>query len=260
MQFHIVNSNTILDLMNVPLSLGGDTDMDNDTLRSSAYQEWRIRHQMTTVAQALAQAISDHGASYPQAQARYRQAMRALVDATDCGLMPQPNLPMLRKGLEWVEWSDERKKAGDVLSVYWDQGTWRAVHPKWSWADEARSSEVLSYAEKDCKTSMCFAGFTADAAGVQWQDPQTGDDSVVPLTEKLVGDYPEVVASLKRQAINGERDAQGERTQHVTISDFAREVLGLSDAEAGYLFAGNNKVPDIRRVIAVAAERVGERI
>lgn len=241
--------------------LGGDMDTDHPE-----YYAWRERNPgMISTDQATRVAMSDFGYSYLDAEERYQLAMRALVDATECGLIPRPNVPLLRKGLEWVEWSNARKEAGDAFDgeAFWDQSTWRAIYPKHEWDEEAEGVRVTSYAAKDCKTAMCFAGYTADVAGVQWHDPKDdGDHSVVPVTGKLAGAYPEVVNKLRDQgAVKTDTYGRdGRLYDYIEISDFAREVLGLTVQEAGQLFAGNNSVYDIRRTVAVIAERAGERI
>lgn len=214
--------------------------------------DWRKRNPgLINIPGAVSMAVSNYGYDYVEYQSRYDTSMRGLRDATQHGLMPQPDLPMLRKGLEWVEWNAERGGEHQPGETYWDQGTWRAVYPAW----------VDNYFEsKDCNTALCFAGYTADSAGVEWLDPRGEDDSVVPLTPKLVATHPEVVAKLRDGGCVRSDSETGIGLDTVGVSDFARTLLGLDIQEASLLFAGNNDVESIRRVIAVIHERAGERL
>lgn len=191
------------------------------------------------------------------AQERYRLAMAACQRATELGLMAMPNVPALRKSLEWVEWQNEEKQKGNLQDVTWNQGTWRAVYcpvsASASW-DELRQEYVLQE-PKDCKTAMCFAGHAADTAGAVWHERGEGDDSVVILTPQLAAQYDFVEKAVQSgfwERANGKSE--------MPIADFARQHLGLEDTEAGWLFSGDNSYPDIKRIVSVICERASETV
>jgi hypothetical protein len=128
---------------------------------------------------------------------------------------PQPNIPLLRKGLEWVEWQASLPE----IDREWHQDSWiippedRAgimaddilgnfAHPDLDW------NQVEEQVEAHCGTAYCFAGYVAQ------------------LCDK--------------------RYAADEEVNEVHVSDYAREQLGLTKGQAGRLFSCDNSARSIR--------------
>jgi len=85
-----------------------------------------------------------------------------------------------------------------------------------------------------CATGMCLAGWTAVRAGGQWLvgDPEGwGADYLISTAEDSAGCV---------ESING-RAA-------IDAHNRARLLLGITEEQASYLFAGCNSLADIRRV------------
>ena len=123
--------------------------------------------------------------------------------------MPEPNIPMLRKEVAWVE----EQAARPEIDREWFQGTWvfrgweRAKHMAWGVArqlgyHEAEVDELADLLEPFCGTSYCVAGHVVH----QYADPG-------------------VQGSTRR---------------------IAQELLGLSKLQADQLFNGDNSAADIR--------------
>jgi hypothetical protein len=134
---------------------------------------------------------------------------------------PTPNIPLLRKAVEWVE---EQAALGDLSRWYqgdwaldvtsgdvevWDaQGGWRTMNPA-------------------CGTVYCVAGYIAALDGYTEED-LLGGGSLNPRTQ-----------------------------ESVMADDHARKALGLSYQQSWLLFAGHNTAADVRRI---AENIAGERL
>jgi hypothetical protein len=77
---------------------------------------------------------------------------------------PVPNLPLLRKAVEWVE----EQAAKPERHRGWYQPAWR---------------ETASELDRDCGTCYCLAGHVVESSGATWLD----DETVAPEP----GDFPE---------------------------------------------------------------------
>lgn len=108
----------------------------------------------------------------------------------------------------------------------WEQGAWR------------------------CKTGMCFAGHAAALAGGQWLFPNAeeldedglGGDAMVamvPTPAEIADGYTQLYEDEKRAPV-----------EVIFAADRARRVLGLTSGERSRLFAGNNTLTDLRRIVA----------
>lgn len=223
---------------------------------SDAYHAWRAKYHKDPIWQgtgfhsfnpALAVCVlTDRSADYTERVQAL--AIKALREATELGLVPYPNLPALRKTTEWVQEQDRLRDLGLGGNITWNQGTWRSVMTDEGYVwDDALQMEV--FMAKDCKTAMCFAGHACDAAGVKWNDPGEGDDSVVKLTPKVQASFP-----------FAEAWAQNVSTETMPIADFAEQHLSLISQEASALFHGENSARDIERIVGLIFERAGDRL
>jgi len=92
-----------------------------------------------------------------------------------------------------------------------------------------------------CDTGMCFAGWAAQLAGGKWytdsRDDKSGsyliaeDGDDLHTINQFVANVPVVFASVR-----------------------AMRVLGLTASQAEELFAGGNRLPDLRRIVARLCE------
>lgn len=107
----------------------------------------------------------------------------------------------------------------------WDQANWYS-YPGLETAELTVESEA-----SECKTSYCFAGWTAVL------------DGVPPPPLKMKGDWgitpDKETVGMTYQGLGGGR-ASGIPGGTVDVADYARTVLGLSRSEANHLFDGNN--------------------
>lgn len=137
---------------------------------------------------------------------------------------PKPNIPLLRKAVEWVE----QEAAKPEIDREWDQSAWRR-------APELRAHSLLLYSEyweskertdqvaAHCGTAYCVAGYVG-----QMLDERFKNSEVIQV--------------------------EGEP---VHVADFAKDALGLTDEQSEWLFAGVNTAEDVRRI---AEEIAGERL
>lgn len=133
---------------------------------------------------------------------------------------PIPDLPLLRKAVEWAE-TEATKPDGESQ---WYQDTWRTTHGDTS--------------EGFCGTSFCIAGYVAETTEGNW----------VGQSERLYAkdyDHPECVK------VNPARNT-------VHVSDRAQRLLGLTHGEAAQLFSAYNTIDDVRRAAKRIALRAGE--
>ncbi len=142
------------------------------------------------------------------------------------------NIPLLRKGVEWVEEQDALRELGQ--NSFWDQEFW--MMRRWQGA-ELDSLELLNLAQDQlkehwCDSGMCFAGKIAFDAG--WK-PVYADDA------------SEVADSATKEGVPGTS----------FIRAVAQKLLGLDWWEADRLFEGTNTAADIREI---AEDLAGERL
>lgn len=133
--------------------------------------------------------------------------------------MPKPNVELLDRTMAEVEKAARRKRRT------WDQGTYRRV--------------------TDCGTAMCFAGWALTLDGAKWADEVT-DDHV---------DSWSVVA--RRGEPLDMRTSEGVRLAFAPVA--AQKRLGLTDPEADHLFAGDNTLADLRRIVSEIKERAAKK-
>lgn len=132
-----------------------------------------------------------------------------------------PNVPYLRKVVEWVE--AEAKRTEDRE---WYQATW-LVPGKEAATDFSQQVDF-------CDTACCVAGKVALLEG--WT-PET---------------YHDNISEGSRFTSNVLKGGEKRHVGHV-----ASDALGLTDSEADRLFMASNTVEDIR---AIAEEIAGERL
>jgi hypothetical protein len=102
----------------------------------------------------------------------------------------------------------------------WNQGDWR------------------------CDSGMCFAGWAAQLAGGKWV--MAADAIGQPeLLHANKSDDPEDIRHTARRGFD-EPLLAGE---FVSARARAQRLLGLTDYEAGFLFAGTNTMPTLRRLV-----------
>lgn len=137
--------------------------------------------------------------------------------------MHEPNIPLLRKMVEWVEEQDQLTENRE-----WYQGNWVAVDlngmPVNWWADweQAAGLHKVDY----CGTAYCVAGKVAEMHG--WESVEGSSR----IYNKATG------------AFSG-------------VGTVARELLGLTETQSHLLFAASNTAADIRRVAETIA---GEKL
>jgi len=71
----------------------------------------------------------------------------ALQEIVEPSEQPTPNIPLLRKAVEWAEAESLRAEDGE-----WDQREWRMV--------------------TDCGTTYCIAGYVCFINGAEWERPR----------------------------------------------------------------------------------------
>lgn len=151
-----------------------------------------------------------------------------------------PNIPLLRKYVEWVEWQE-------TLPPYDPNRDWNQAH----WFSRERIGDLLAQLSgrpRDskgrftsinmqevnvCRTSYCVAGRTVLDAGYGINGDGIVSSSPADMPNK-----------------NGE-----------CVSDVARDLLGITEADAGALFAGNNTARRIRSICQeIAYRETGENL
>jgi hypothetical protein len=132
---------------------------------------------------------------------------------------PEVNIPLLRKGLEWVEWQDTLP----LIDSEWNQGDF-VIDPEVKAfimiaGERFRSENRMTSGEMDalvtrvaphCGTAYCFAGYVG-----QLED----------------GRY------ATRDEVDG-----------IHVGLFAQEQLGITDDQAEALFSADNTAHDIRSI------------
>ena len=135
--------------------------------------------------------------------------------------MQFPNIPLLRKTVEWVE--AQAKLAEEKRE--WNQGSWYVEDPAIIAAKQDINDPV-------CGTAMCFAGKVAHDAG--W----------IPIFDDSNGEL-----RYASEATKGGKFAEIER--------IAIDELGIDIDQAEDLFSVYN---DAERIRTIAEEIAGERL
>lgn len=148
---------------------------------------------------------------------------------------PEPNIPLLRKAVEWVETQDalpeiDREWEQEVYLSPPEHRAFKMIRLSGLTAlDPYTIRPLVDRLAPHCGTGYCVAGHIAATIDSRY------------LTTEAV-DYPHGFEYLGRA---------------VHSSVVAKEAMGLTGAQAGELFAGGNTARDIRRVAEnVAGERL----
>ena len=104
----------------------------------------------------------------------------------------------------------------------YDQGTWQTALP-----EELSTSFRGRYAEVSCPTTGCVAGTAAMLAG----------DVGLAREHRLIN-----VNGQERYTISNVRTANGKT---VEIRERGRQLLGLDEQQASWLFSGERKLPEV---------------
>jgi hypothetical protein len=146
---------------------------------------------------------------------------------------PVPDIPRLRKTVEWAEAQAARPDGGQ-----WRQSNWYSfldAEPYLEMGTEVTvTDEGVASEEGFCKTAFCIAGKAVIDSG-QFVLRAVGSNSWLVVYDQATG-------------------------QHFPWGAAGATVLGLTSAEAEALFAGSNTIEDVRRVAEEIAARVGERL
>lgn len=137
-----------------------------------------------------------------------------------------PDLPLLRKLVDWAEEEEARQDRGDGTDkdVIWMQMNWLSTDFVW------KNGEAT---DQICSTGCCIAGKVALDFGTPIFTDWEG------TTEYVRDDNDGLVYSIR---------------------EFGREQLGLQKPEADELFEGENKAADIREIAERIAARAGEML
>lgn len=125
--------------------------------------------------------------------------------------MTQPNIPRLRKAVEWVEFNAELPE----IDRDWMQESYIAG-PVDRACRMLRSMDLVPRAERvnvlvpHCKTAYCVAGYIGQLGDKRYE---------------------------RADVVNG-----------VHVGEYARQQLGLTQHQANLLFDGSNDAPKIRRL------------
>lgn len=133
---------------------------------------------------------------------------------------PTPNIPLLRKVVEWVEEQETLTEGRQ-----WRQATWIVSE---QYIGPGRSSAYFN-----CGTAYCVAGKIAIDAG--W----------TPIWEGAGGRGEQAADEVTKNGVT------------MDVGQVARLELGLSYPQGNALFAGSNDAADIRRNAELIA---GERL
>ena len=129
--------------------------------------------------------------------------------------MTEVNIPLLRKGLEWVEEQD----ALPEIDREWNQRDWitsplfrslALVYQRGRFSSPEAHKRAARQVAPHCGTAYCFAGYIAQ--------------------------------------LENERYANQIEVDGVDVGDFAQEVLGLTQDQANELFEGDNTAEMIREI------------
>lgn len=136
-----------------------------------------------------------------------------------------PDLERIDRLIAWAEVEYEKMLAG--LKSEWDQGDW--VHELWADPDGENDDFTV------CGTACCMAGRVGLEDGV------------------LINLTPDTIFTEERELLGG-----GRIIQQAPVARYARNVLGIvrDDWRIGDLFAGENKIGDLKRIRDNIAESV----
>lgn len=138
---------------------------------------------------------------------------------------PTPNIPLLRKGVEWAE--EQEQLVGLRM---WNQDFWFRT------LDRKLAKQNMY--DPLCETGMCIAGFVVTEMEFEISfDPASGIDE---------GGY--YCASYAFDPATGITDQ---------ISNIATRELGITEEQSRILFDGINSAHDIRRI---SEEIAGEKL
>jgi hypothetical protein len=131
----------------------------------------------------------------------------------------EPNRQRLIKLVTWAAGENAKKQLG--LPSEWDQGYW------------VTRDDRVQFAVDGCGTACCLGGKVAiEDGGVPVRDEvgdwATFDDGIT--TGNVV--FPDV-----------------DPEEMVSVSEYARDALGLTDGQASQLFAGSNSYEDVLRIV-----------
>lgn len=135
---------------------------------------------------------------------------------------PRPNVPLLRKAVEWVE-QEARKPAIDREWVQADYVLPPALHAL-HLVPLGPATERIAMAEQvapHCGTAFCVAGYIGQLLDDRYQ---TSDE------------------------INEPDDELADSWGDVHVEAFATRALGLTEHQANRLFCGTNTAEDVRRI------------
>jgi hypothetical protein len=132
---------------------------------------------------------------------------------------PEVNIPLLRKGLEWVEWQD----------------TLPMIDSEWNQGDFVLPPEIKA--------------FTLIAGQRYINDHRMSTGELQALTEKVA---PHCGSAYCFAGYIGQlEDARYARTDEVDgihVGQFAQEQLGITEYQAEALFSADNTAKDIREI------------
>jgi hypothetical protein len=140
----------------------------------------------------------------------------------------QPDIPMLRKVLAQIDavrfepMPVRDEDTGQVTRVlFWEQTSWR---------ESVRAARLRAHGydhNHACGTSMCFAGWTAELDDeAEWSSAYPNSDAVL---------------------VSDSRRFEGTHYEHVET--WARDRLGLTDAQANVLFSAANDYDALVRIV-----------
>lgn len=138
----------------------------------------------------------------------------------------EPNIPLMRKALEWVEEQAELP----LVKREWYQGAWRTSHRTQMWS---------------CGTAYCVAGYICEIdPDTQWASNDWEDEY-----------FDEVLATPEEIADGVANDWEDDGLFTVRADVRAASLLGLHPLQADPIWNGRNNAPTIRRLLEQA---VGE--
>lgn len=135
----------------------------------------------------------------------------------------RPDLPLLRKGLEWIE----AQAARPPREREWFQGAWRAAGKQ---------------CRRSCNTAYCLAGYICEITGGQW----VSDDPTDPGFDKLRWEP-------------GDPLYEGHPVW-ATVSARAQRKLGLDYQTACSLFQSGLSARQLHRTIEQVFVEAGEQL
>lgn len=169
---------------------------------------------------------------------------------------PKLNVEMLSNIINWA-WADNNRLNAFMEKNFPGWGSWDQGH----WAEEVRNGV--------CQTSFCMAGQTVVQAGFKldyqfdgwdreiWDDES---DQYVPADENAKRTFTASYCyPARKNGLTKEGEQRYRRTgESTSISNAAREILGLTQAEADLFFDGGNSIERVVRLAKTFAAVRGE--